>query len=151
MGIARKSAALVLAALIPLSAAATAHAGGSSSQTRIDSYTSIQSNIWYSNTLSIRGCSDYQVSARYVGGPYKAPRPGTDWIKTHVKAQGYGVSWNGGPLLTGSMDKSVTNDRGQTSASLSGSTCFGPTTVYASWVNEASTRYYGVFRTASAS
>ncbi|WP_267244074.1 hypothetical protein [Streptomyces sp. PR69] len=141
--------AILAASTLLLTAAPLAHAGGKPRSTSLPGGAKLTSNIWYSNSLSFRGCGDYQVSAVISGG--KAPRSGKDNVKTRVTATGYGVAWNGSPLTSGTLDKSVTNNKGQRGAYLKGSKCYGMTTVYVTYNNTASTFYYGTHRNVSAS
>ncbi|MBB1259553.1 hypothetical protein [Streptomyces alkaliterrae] len=142
------AATVASGALLPASSS-VAHAGGGSKSAKLPHKAKLTSDLWYSNTLTIKGCGEYQVSAKISKG--KKPRSGKDWLKTHVTATGHGIGWDKGPMQTGSLDKSVKNNKGQRTATLKGTKCYGFNTIYVTYTNEASTFYFGSHRNVSAS
>lgn len=147
-----KSIALVTSTLIVVAlsmglAPGEAVAHSNSQTVRFDNGATLTSNIWMQTLSDWRGCGDFVTSATITQTPA--------WIKnvTSFHASGVSASLKGAGLnFNGpNASMSVTNNRGQLGAYISGRVCGNLTTVYIGGTVTGSALQYGSIRVASAS
>ncbi|WP_130866130.1 hypothetical protein [Acidipropionibacterium timonense] len=145
----RSCGAIAVAGSVALSmlGASQAWAWSSSSTARFDNGGTLTANIWVSSEFNMGSCNDFKSSA------VSSIKP--TWIKdaVDIHATGFNVALHGaGATFSGANGHAtVTNNRGQTGAYLSGRVCAGLTAISVRYTATASALAYGNIRIASAS